>query len=161
VPPRARGLSPIGFAKTTNWLPENFATFWAGYGMHRLKLPGAAYISFGALVAAAAIGLSIRIAKSLSLRHTPETLPVLLILGFLHVGLWLVSFWSSYTVDVALHGRYVFPSFVAFVALVISGLSALPQPLRLSSLAAPITIPIMLAASGTYFVHVILPDVNN
>lgn len=160
IPPRARGLSPIDFATKTNWLVENFATFWAGYGTQRLKLPGAAYLSFAALTIAAAIGLAARVARSLWLKRADKTSPALFILVFLHFGLWMVSFWSSYAVDVALSGRYVFPSFVAFVALVVSGMSMLSRYVPISSLAAAATIPIMLAANGAYFVHSILPDVN-
>ncbi len=160
IPPRAQGLSPIDFATSTNWWAENFATFWAGYGIHRLKLPGAAYLSFAALTAAAAVGLTARIARSLWLKRADNMLSAIFLLVFLHIGLWMVSFWSSYAVDVALHGRYVFPSIVAFVALVVSGMSVLPRYIPKSSLAAAATIPIMLAANGAYFVHSILPDVN-
>lgn len=159
-PPRARGLNPIDFASQTSWLPENFASFWAGYGVHRLKLPGAAYLSFVALIAAAAFGLIFRVARSLWLRRAQDASPVLFVFGLLHIGLWMVSFWSSYTVDVALHGRYVFPTFVAFIAIFISGLSVFSRYVRISSLVAPMTIPIMLAANGAYFVHSIIPDVN-
>ncbi len=160
IPPRARGLSPIDFATKTNWMVENFATFWAGYGTQRLKLPGAAYLSLAALTIAAAIGLADQLTRSLWPKRADNTFPVLFILVFLHFGLWMVSFWSSYAVDVALHGRYVFPSFVAFVALVIFGMSVLSRYVPKSSLAAAGTIPIMLAANGAYFMHSILPDVN-
>ena len=159
IPPRARGLNPIEFASETSWLPENFATFWAGYGSQRLKLPGAAYLAFLAIVVTAAVGLVYRMTRSVYMRSISGDSPVLAIMAIIHIGLWTVSFWSSYTVDVALHGRYVFPTFLAFIILVIGGLSEFPRHFRISTLAAIITTPVMIAANGAYFLHSFLPDV--
>ena len=47
TPPRTRGLSPIEFLQESNWLGENFATFWAGYGLEKLKVVGRnVYLAF-------------------------------------------------------------------------------------------------------------------
>ena len=159
TPPRTRGLSPIEFLQESNWLGENFATFWAGYGLEKLKLSGGTYLTFGALVIVASIGLIIRAIRGSSQSVGVSGPPLLIIMGVLHLGLWAVSFWSSYTVDVALSGRYVYPTFVAFVVLMIAGLSSVVAWRgRMESLIM-LSIPIMLAANGVYFVHTLLRDV--
>ena len=159
VPPRARGLNPVEFVQETNWIGENFATFWGGYGKHTMKLPGAAYLAFSALLIMAVAGWSIRAVRALRKGVDLARPPLLVILALLHVGLWCLSFWSSYTVDVALHGRYVFPTFLPFVALVIAGLSSFIAWRGRAELAVLATIPVMLAANGTYFVQTLLPHV--
>ncbi|MBM4435938.1 MAG: glycosyltransferase family 39 protein, partial [Actinobacteria bacterium] len=68
VPPRTRGLSLVQFVQDTNWIGENFATFWAGYGLQKLKLPGAAYLGLSALVAAAGLGLALRVGRGAARR---------------------------------------------------------------------------------------------
>ena len=161
IPPRARGLSPIDFATHTDWLSENFATFWAGYGREHLKLPGAAYLTFLALIATGLIGLVVRLARSASAGRTGVALRIIAVMATMHLGLWFVSFWSSYTVDVAVHGRYVFPTFLAFIVLMTVGLSEALRWTRIPSMALVTTIPIMVAANGAYFIHSILPDVNH
>ena len=160
IPPRSRGLSLINFATETNWISENFATFWGGYGRERLKLPGAAYLTFAALLITAGIGLVLRIVRAFVTRNENLHIPILAIMSVMHFGLWFVSFWSSYAVDVALHGRYVFPTFTAFSIIILAGLSEVLSRARLPSRLAIVTIPIMLAANGAYFIHAVLPDVN-
>ncbi len=159
IPPRARGLNPIEFVQETNWIAENFATFWAGYGLEKLKLPGAAYLSFGALIVTATIGFATRVILTLYTRFVPESTPLILVMGLLHVGLWAVSFWSSYTVDVALNGRYVFPAFVPFVVLMIAGLSSFIAWRGWAEAVVVMSVPIMLAANSMYFVRTVVPDV--
>ena len=159
VPPRARGLNPVEFVQETNWIGENFATFWGGYGKHTMKLPGAAYLAFSALLITAVAGWSIRAVRALRNGVDLARPPLLVIMALLHVGLWCLSFWSSYTVDVALHGRYVFPTFLPFVVLVIAGLSSFIAWRGRAELAVLATIPVMLAANGTYFVQTLLPHV--
>ena len=161
IPPRARGLSPIDFVRETNWLAENYATFWAGYGHERLKLPGAAYLALLAFLVTAAVGLCIRMVRLLiDGTHRNESL-ILAIMAILHFGLWFVSFWSSYTVDVALHGRYVFPTLLALVILCISGYRQLLSWAQVPPMLAISTIPILVNANAAYFIHSVLPDVSN
>ena len=160
IPPRSRGLSLFSFVAETNWLSENFATFWGGYGRERLKLPGAAYLTLTALLIASGIGLVLRLIRASVDRRSTARPSILAIMAVMHIGLWIVSFWSSYTVDVALHGRYVFPTFVAFAVIVVAGLSEILRRARLPSRLAIATIPILLAANGAYFIHSVLPDVN-
>ena len=159
VPPRARGLNPLEFVKETNWIRENFATFWGGYGLEKMKLPGAAYVTFTVLVAAASVGLAVRMIRDRHRISETNRLPFVFIMAFLHLGLWMLSFWSSYSVDVALSGRYVFPSFLPFIVLVISGLSALTEWKGRVAALALTTIPLMVAANATYFIQTLVPDV--
>ena len=161
VPPRSRGLSPIEFVQETNWIGENFATFWAGYGKTKLKLPGAAYLAFSSLIITAAVGIVFRVARQVRQQNSLRGSPILIVLAGLHIGLWLLSFWSSYTVDVAVHGRYVFPTFLSFVILTVLGLSGFMPWRGRASAAVLIAIPAMLAANIAYFIQVVLPDVNS
>ena len=110
-----------------------------------MKLPGAAYLAFSAILITAVAGWSIRAVRALRNGVDLARPPLLVIMALLHVGLWCLSFWSSYTVDVALHGRYVFPTFLPFVALVIAGLSSFIAWRRRAELAVLATIPVMLA----------------
>ena len=160
IPPRSRGLSLIAFLIETNWISENFATFWGGYGRERLKLPGPAYLTFAALSLAAVIGFVLRLSRTFFAHGSNSHIRILSSMLAMHLGLWIVSLWSSYTVDVALHGRYVFPTFSAFLVIIVSGLSEVINRSKLPSELAIITIPIMLAANGSYFIHGIVPDVN-
>ncbi len=158
VPPRTRGLSPVGFVQETNWIGENFATFWAGYGLEKMKIPGAAYVALSVLVVVAAIGFVVRAVRCRGAGPS-IAVPILALMAFLHLGLWAASFWSSYTVDVALSGRYVYPSFVSFVVLVIAGLTGLVAWRGRAGAALVATIPVMLAANVAYFVQTVVPDV--
>lgn len=159
VPPRTRGLNPVEFLKESDWLGENFATFWAGWGVEKLKLPGSVYLTFLSLIVVASIGLVIRTVRARKQFFKCPKPQLLVIMGILHLGLWAVSFWSSYTVDVALHGRYVFPTFAAFVALMIAGLSGVfAWRGRVESLII-LSVPIMLAANSAYFINTLLRDV--
>ena len=160
IPPRSRGLSLISFLAQTNWISENFTTFWGGYGRERLKLPGAAYLTFAALLLTAGIGLVLRLARAFFARDDSSHIPILMSMIVMHLGLWMVSLWSSYTVDVALHGRYVFTTFAAFSVIIVAGLSEVLHRAKLPSRLAITTVPIMLAANGAYFIHSIVPDVN-
>ncbi len=160
TPPRTRGLSVVEFVEETDWIAENFATFWAGYGRERLKLPGAAYLAFSVLIVAAASGMALRVVRLTQKRLAGLGVPILAAMAAMHVGLWVVSFWSSYTLDVALHGRYVFPTFLPFVVLTIAGLSRIISWRGRAEAALLIAIPVMLASSFAYFIHAILPDVN-
>ena len=161
IPPRTRGLNPVEFVQETNWIGENFATSWAGYGLQRLKLPGAAYLAFSSLIITAFFGAAFRITRAIRKSGARLASPIFVTLAGLHVGLWLVSFWSSYTVDVALNGRYVFPTFLPFIVMLIFGLSGFVAWRGRAAGFVLMTIPVMLAASGAYFVHTILPDVNS
>ena len=158
VPPRTRGLNPVEFLQESDWLGENFATFWAGWGLEKLKLPGGVYLTFLALLVIASIGLVIRAIRAgrQALSSGP---PLLFIMAILHLGLWCVSFWSSYTVDVALSGRYVYPTFAAFVALMIGGLSGVFAWRGRMESVVTLGVPIMLAANGVYFVNTLLRDI--
>ena len=158
VPPMARGLTPTEFLAETNWLPENYATFWAGYGQQRLKLHAAAYLALLSMLALVAVGLTTRFIRWSFGPRDPD-MRVIATMALMHIGLWLISFWSSYSVDVALHGRYIFPTFTAFMILTITGLSELLRHTKAPSTLALATIPIMLAANGAYFIHSVLPDV--
>ena len=158
VAPRTRGLGPVEFVQETNWVGENFATFWAGYGLEKMKIPGAAYVALSVLVAAAAIGFIVRAVRGRG-AGLSMVVPILVLMAFLHLGLWAVSFWSSYTVDVALSGRYVYPSFLPFVVLVIVGLTAFVGWRGRAGAALVATIPVMLAANVAYFVQTVMPDV--
>ena len=60
IPPRTRGLTPGELVQETNWIGENFATFWAGYGRVKLKLLDAAYVALSVLSVAAVVGLAWR-----------------------------------------------------------------------------------------------------
>ncbi len=159
VPPRTRGLNVVEFLQESSWIGENFATTWAGYGLEKLKIPGAAYIVLSGLVVAAALGLAVRAMRARTTFLRSAALPPLIIMALLHLGLWMVSFWSSYTVDVALNGRYVFPTYVPFAALMLGGLSTFAAWHGRVEAALLLCLPIMLAASGSYFVHELLPDV--
>lgn len=161
IPPRTRGLNVIEFIQETNWIGENFATFWAGYGLERLKLPGAAYLAISSLIVMAILGLSFRVIRRTHSQDVRINSVVILTLAGMHGGLWLVSFWSSYAVDVALSGRYVFPTFLPFVVLLILGLSGFIAWRGRPGVIVLLTVPIMLAASSTYFIQTILPDVNS
>ena len=160
IPPRARGLSPAAFLQETNWIGENFATYWAGYGLNKLKLPGVAYLAFSSIIVIAAIGGVIRLVTAIRRRQTGTDIHLYVILAAMHFGLWLLSFWSSYTVDVALSGRYVFPTFLAFVVILVFSLQSYVAWRGRVAAGVLLTVPIMLAASGAYFFHTILPDVN-
>ena len=159
IPPRVRGLNPIEFVQETNWIRENFATFWGGYGLEKMKLPGAAYLTLTVLIAAAASGLGIRMVRVWGRLNETNRLPLVFTMAFLHLGLWMLSFWSSYSVDVALSGRYVFPSFLPFIVLVISGLSALRAWKGRTAAWTLTTVPLMVAANATYFIQTLVPDV--
>ena len=161
VPPRSRGQSPAEFVEDSNWIAENFVTFWAGYGQHRLKLPGAAYLALSGLTLVAALGLIVGVVRQIRSKRPGISFPILAVMASMHLGLWTVSFWTSYTVDVALHGRYVFPTLLAFLVLVITGLSSITAWKGRFEAALLMTIPVMLAANSAYFIHAILPDVNN
>lgn len=161
VPPRSRGLSPTEFAEESNWIAENFVTFWAGHGQHRLKLPGAAYLALSSLMVAATLGLIVGIIRQIRSKRPGIHFPILAVMAAMHLGLWTVSFWSSYTVDVALHGRYVFPTFLPFLVLAITGLSSIKVWKGRFEAALLMILPVMLAANSAYFIHSILPDVSN
>ena len=161
VAPLSRGQSPPEFIEDSNWIAENFASFWAGHGRHRLKLPGAAYVALSALIVAATLGLVLRAVRQIRVRTLGINSLILVVMAAMHLGLWLISFWSSYTVDVALHGRYVFPTFLPFLVLTITGLSTIIAWKNRVEVTVLMALPVMLAANGAYFIHAILPDVNN
>ncbi|MDE2867146.1 MAG: glycosyltransferase family 39 protein [Chloroflexota bacterium] len=160
IPPRTRGLTPIAFVQETNWIGENFATFWAGYGQKKLKLPGAAYLAFGSFIIAATIGGALRFLTAIRQGRLSTDVHLYLVLATMHLGLWLLSFWSSYTVDVALSGRYVFPTFLSFIVILILGLQSFVVWRGRVAATMLLTVPIMIASSGAYFFQTILPDVN-
>jgi 4-amino-4-deoxy-L-arabinose transferase-like glycosyltransferase len=159
IPPRARGLNLFEFVKETNWIAETFSTFWGGYGLEKMKLPGAAYVLFSSLLVLATVGHMLSVCRNRNRIRIPDRPPMLLIMGVLHLGLWAVNFWSSYTVDVALHGRYVYPTFVPFVILIIAGLSTIVPWKGRGEAMVLITVPVMLMANAAYFMHTLLPDV--
>jgi hypothetical protein len=160
VPPRARGLDLWQFVSETNWVAENFATFWAGYGRVKLKLPGAVYLALAGVVILAVLGFILDAVRSRRPGGDPVTWrPLVGMMAFLHLGLWALSFWSSYSVDVALNGRYVYPTFLPFVVLVILGLTSLAAWRGRVGAVAVASIPVMIAANLAYFVHTVIPDV--
>ena len=159
IPPRARGLNLVEFVQETNWIAETFSTFWGGYGLEKMKLPGAAYLFFGSLLVLAMGGHKLSLSRNIKRIRIPDRPPILLIMGVLHLGLWAMNFWSSYTVDVALHGRYVYPTFVPFVILLIAGLSTMVPWKGPGQALVLLTVPVMLMANAAYFVHTLLPDV--
>ena len=159
TPPRARGLDPVSFARETNWVGENFATFWAGYGLVKLKLPGAAYVALSFITGIAGAGVLLWLGRAVLLKQRDKHVPLAVFAGSLFVGLWLVSFWSSYSVDVALNGRYTFPAFLPFVILMVLGLTAFAAWRSWAGALAAASIPLMLAGHLAYFVHTLIGDV--
>ncbi|MDP6348353.1 MAG: glycosyltransferase family 39 protein [Chloroflexota bacterium] len=160
VPFQDRGYSIWQFLTETEWVGENFATFWGGYGQVKLKLPAAAYLLFAALSIAGLAGLAGRLVTWLRLhRSITGVNPLALALATLFFGLLTLSIWSSYSVDMALHGRYLFPEFLPFVVLLALGLSTFAPLLRSARPAVAATIPLMVGGNLIYTLQVIVPDV--
>ncbi len=157
---RERGYSLWSFLTETDWVSENFATFWGGYGMVKLKLPAAAYVLLAGLAALGLAGLLARLVgwvRDRRSRADSDWLPAAM--AMLFFGLLALSLWSSHSVDMALHGRYLFPEFLPFVALLAIGLSAFAP---LTPRAGPVvaaTIPLMVAGNLVYLLLVLIPDV--
>ena len=139
---------------------ENFATFWGGYGQVKLKLPATAYLLFAGL---SALGLAGLVARSVAwLRHRPPASLINAIpvgMAMLFFGLLTLSVWSSYSVDMALHGRYLFPEFLPFVILLGLGLATYAPLLQKARPVVAATIPLMVAGNLIYTLQVIVPDV--
>jgi len=160
IPYRARGYSLWRFLTGTEWVGENFATFWGGYGIVKLKLPAAAYLLLAGLVALGLAGLAVKVAgwaRDRRRRTYTDWLPTAM--AMLFFGLLALSLWSSYSVDMALHGRYLFPEFLPFVALLAIGLSAFAPLVRRAGPVVAATIPLMVAGNLAYVLFVLVPDV--
>ena len=80
-------------------------------------------------------------------------------LAALFFGLLTLSVWSSYSVDMALHGRYLFPEFLPFVILLALGLSVSAPLLRHARPLVAASIPLMVAGNLMYTLQTIVPDV--
>ena len=160
IPHRDRGYSIWRFLTETEWVGENFATFWGGYGQVKLKLPATAYLLFAGL---SALGLAGLVARSVAwLRHRPPASLINAIpvgMAMLFFGLLTLSVWSSYSVDMALHGRYLFPEFLPFVILLGLGLATYAPLLQKARPVVAATIPLMVAGNLIYTLQVIVPDV--
>jgi len=159
--PRTRGLNLVEFIQETNWIGENFATFWAGYGLEKLKLPSAAYIAVSIVSVVAITGLLVRAIRAARARELRPKSPILITCAGIHIALWFVSFWTSYSVDVALSGRYVFPTLLPAVILLVYGLAAYTRWRGFTAALAVLVVPVMLASNGAYFFHIVLPDVTS
>jgi len=160
IPPASRGLNPIQFLQETNWLPENYATFWAGYGLQRLKLPGGVYIAFLLVLLASIGGMLCRVFLGNAKWHSSLDRFALVWMAAMLLGLLIMSFWSSYTVDVALHGRYLYPQFVSFVAVMMAGFTGLliHMKRRLTCVLVAVAVVAMLSANVSYLIHIVIPD---
>ena len=144
----------------TEWVGENFATFWGGYGIVKLKLPTAVYVLLAGLSVLGLTGLVARIVGWWGVRRRRSDVDWLpAVMAMLFFGLLALSLWSSYTVDMALHGRYLFPEFLPFVALLAIGLSAFAPLVRRARPVVAATIPVMVAGNLAYVLHVLVPDV--
>jgi len=160
VPFQDRGYSIWRFLTETEWVGENFATFWGGYGQVKLKLPAAAYLLFAALSIAALAGLAVRLGARLRRGRPVAGMDVMwAALAALFFGLLTLSVWSSYSVDMALHGRYLFPEFLPFVILLALGLSVSAPLLRHARPLVAASIPLMVAGNLMYTLQTIVPDV--
>ena len=160
VPYRARGYSLWRFVTQTEWLGENFATFWGGYGISKLKLPGTAYVLLAGLTVLSWVGLVARLVMCVRTRRSLNNIdgiPVLMALLFF--GLLALSLWSSYSVDMALHGRYLFPEFLPFVILLAMGLSVFAPMVRYAVPIVAMTIPLMITGNLMYVLLILVPDV--
>ncbi len=160
VPHRLRGYSLWRFLTETEWARENFATFWGGYGIVKLKLPAVANILLAGLSALGLAGLVAKLGRWLRDRRWKadvDWLPAMM--AMLFFGLLGLSLWSSYSVDMALHGRYLFPEFLPFAALLAIGLSAFAPLVRHVRPVVAATIPLMVAGNLAYVLFVLIPDV--
>ncbi|MCH8801007.1 MAG: hypothetical protein IH963_08870 [Chloroflexi bacterium] len=126
-----------------------------------MKLPGAVYVALLGILFLGALGLAGRATFGV-LRRSVATRPaaVWLLMTAMLVALWASNFWSSYTLDGnAMQGRYVFPAFLPFVALLALGLAALAGWFRHFEAVMVVSIPVMIAANMAYVLHVVVPDV--
>tara|TARA_Y100000588_G_scaffold390326_1_gene495442 strand:- start:233 stop:1627 length:1395 start_codon:yes stop_codon:yes gene_type:complete len=160
IPPAARGLNPIQFLQETNWLAENYATFWAGYGLQKLKLPGGVYIAFLLVLLASIAGMFFRFVSASSKWSSSLDRFAIVWMTAMFLGLLAMSFWSSYTVDVALHGRYLYPQFVSFVVLIMAGFTGLLVLMkqRLAFALVAVAMLSMLSANVSYLINIVVPD---
>lgn len=160
LPYRQRGVGIVEFLLSTNWVSENFATFWAGYGKHKLKFPPPAYVVLAVLCGASLLGLAVRLVLWAGKRIPPS--PTGLVIGWmalLFFGLLGLSLWSSYAIDFALHGRYLFPELLPFAVLFTFGLAAVPPLVRRTGAAALAAVPLLVAGNLAYTLAVLVPDV--
>ena len=153
-------MSFLEFLRTSDWVGEVFATFWAGYGLEKLKLPGAVHVGLAVFIGVAGIGLVWRAIQWIAQRP-PSRPPIHLIVlaAFLFGGLVFMSLWRSYSVVLGLAGRYLYPSAVPFVILLIAGLGAFAWRRAPLSGVAVLTLPALPAASLAYTLHILVRDV--
>jgi len=160
IPYRERGYSLWRFLTETEWVGENFATFWGGYGIVKLKLPAAVYILLAGLSMLGLAGLAARLVGWLRNQRPGADVNWLpAVMAMLFFGLLALSLWSSYSVDMALHGRYLFPEFLPFIALLTIGLSTFAPLVRQARPVVAATIPLMVAGNLAYVLFVLVPDV--
>lgn len=160
IPYRERGFSLWRFLTETEWVGENFATFWGGYGIVKLKLPAAVYILLAGLSMLGLAGLVARLVGWLrNQRRGADVNWLPAAMAMLFFGLLTLSLWSSYSVDMALHGRYLFPEFLPFISLLAIGLSTFAPLVRRAGPVVAATIPLMVAGNLAYVLFVLVPDV--
>ena len=160
IPYRERGYSLWRFLTETEWVGENFATFWGGYGIVKLKLPAAVYILLAGLSILGLAGLAARLVGWLrNQRRSADVDWMPTAMAMLFFGLLALSLWSSYSVDMALHGRYLFPEFLPFIVLLTIGLSTFAPLVRRTGPVVAATIPLMVAGNLAYVLFVLVPDV--
>ena len=156
--PRDQGLSPWEYAWTTGWFEGTFRSFWAGYGVRRMTVPDNAYFAFLLMLILGTVGLFTatwgargRVAGAGAVWST---------FAVAVVGLWLLNLWTSWTLDgAAMHGRYIYPVVVPFVALLTAGLGRALSITRCSQLIMYSMIPLMVVGNLAYSVFVVMPDV--
>ena len=106
------------------------------------------------------VGLVARLVMCVRTRRSLNNIdgiPVLMALLFF--GLLALSLWSSYSVDMALHGRYLFPEFLPFVILLAMGLSVFAPMVRYAVPIVAMTIPLMITGNLMYVLLILVPDV--
>ena len=82
------------------------------------------------------------------------------VLALTVAGVWALNLWTSWTLDgAAMHGRYTFPAMIPFVALLAVGLGRALAVTSRPQFILALTIPLMLAGSTAYSVHVVMRDV--
>ena len=156
--PQAKGLSPWEYARESGWLEGAFRSFWAGSGVRKMTIPDGGYLVLLAMLVVSVGGL---IAGAWRARGvTASNWAVWPVLGLTVAGLWVLNLWTSWTLDgAAMHGRYVYPAIVPFAALLVVGLGRALAVTSRSQFVLAIMIPLMVASSLAYSVHVVMRDV--
>lgn len=155
--PQNQGLSPWEYARESGWVEGAFRSFWAGYGVRKMTIPDAGYLALLAMLVVSTGGL---IAGAWRARLRAHNSAVWIALGLSVGALWGLNLWTSWTLDgAAMHGRYVYPTIIPFVALLVVGLGRALAVTSRSQFALALTIPLMAASSAAYSIHVVTRDV--